>query len=183
MEDLSDILDVRTDAKLKRLPWEVQEQIWRFRNPQDGEDPMTFTDILAWLLKEHACKSSAGAMSNYYPWLKMRMRMLAAQERANQAREEMARDPNATPESIARVGQMVFTSEMVEDRNVKAFVELERLRLQHRLADQDERKLKLLEERSADAKAKLEAITSAAKSQGGLSPETLKQIEEAAGLL
>ena len=47
----------------------------------------------------------------------------------------------------------------------------------------DARRLKLLEDNAAEAKAKLLALTTAAKSTGGLTPETLKQIEEAAGLL
>jgi hypothetical protein len=42
-----------------------------------------------------------------------------------------------------------------------------------------ERRLKLLEENAASAKAKLTAVAS----KGGLTPETLKQIEEAAKLL
>jgi len=44
----------------------------------------------------------------------------------------------------------------------------------------DRRKLALLEANAAEAKAKLTAVV---KKQGGLTPETLKQIEEAAGLL
>lgn len=47
----------------------------------------------------------------------------------------------------------------------------------------DDRKLSLLEANAREAKAKLLAMTSAAKSAGGLTPETLRQIEEAAGLL
>ena len=51
------------------------------------------------------------------------------------------------------------------------------------LIEQNDRRIRLLEEAAADAKAKIIALTTAAKSNGGLTPETLKQIEEAAGLL
>jgi hypothetical protein len=47
----------------------------------------------------------------------------------------------------------------------------------------DSRKLTLLEAAAKEAKARLVALTTAAKSNNGLTPETLRQIEEAAGLL
>ena len=49
--------------------------------------------------------------------------------------------------------------------------------------DRDERKLRLLEDKAAEAKAVLLTLTSNAKSRGGLTPETLAEIERAAGLL
>jgi hypothetical protein len=96
--------------------------------------------------------------------------MEAARERASQAREELAKDPNATPEDVARVGQIVFTSEMVDAGNVRGFVALEKLRLANRVADQDERRLAILEakaRRLEDAEAKVAAI----QGDASLTPE------------
>jgi hypothetical protein len=88
-----------------------------------------------------------------------------------------------TPEGLRKVGQMIFTSEMIEGGDVKAFVELVKLQLQAQALEINARKVKLLEDAAAEAKAKLLALTSSAQSRGGLTPETLKEIEEAAGLL
>lgn len=143
--------EIRADAKLKNLPPEVLEELWRLRNPADeDEKKSTYVEVLAWL-KARGIDSSLGALSEFYSWLRMCRRMEAAKNRAAQAREEMAKDPNATPESVARVGQMVFTAEMVDEGNVKAFVELEKLRIQQRSLDQDERKLRMLEKKAAQA--------------------------------
>jgi hypothetical protein len=126
-------------------------------------------DILVWL-KDHGIDSSLGALSEFYAWERTERRMEAARERASQAREELAKDPNATPEDVARVGQIVFTSEMVDAGNVRGFVALEKLRLANRVADQDERRLAILEakaRRLEDAEAKVAAI----QGDASLTPE------------
>ena len=61
----------------------------------------------------------------------------------------------------------------------KGALNLAKLAIDREKLDQAERKLKLVEDRSAEAKAKLTAVVS----KGGLSPATLKQIEEAAAIL
>ena len=55
----------------------------------------------------------------------------------------------------------------------------ERVTVAKGVLDVAERRVKLLEDRAAEAKAKLTAVAT----KGGLTPETLKQIEEAASLL
>ena len=58
-----------------------------------------------------------------------------------------------------------------------------KLQLQARSLEINARKLKLVEDAAKEAKARLVALTTAAKSTGGITPETLAQIEAAAGLL
>lgn len=168
----------RADAKLKRLPEELRRQIWLMRNPQDVEDKkFTMDELVVWLRKEHQVQTSTTAMHSFLPWLDMWMRMDMAKDRAAQASEEIAKDPNSTPESVARVGQMVFTSEMVNQGNVKAFVELERIRLQAISLENENRKLKLLESKAARLD-ELEAKAKELKQGGGLSAETLEMLEK-----
>jgi hypothetical protein len=174
--------EIRSDAKLKNLPREVRDHLWRFRNPEEDGEKVRFIDILLYL-KGKGIESSLGALSEFFAWERAERRMEGARARAEQARTLLAADPNATPEDVARVGQMVFTSEMVDAGNVKAFVALEKLRMQQQALDHDRRRITLLEANAAQAKAKLDALATAAKSGGGLTPETLRQIEEAAGLL
>ena len=74
----------------------------------------------------------------------------------------LIRDPNTDPESARKWMETLIKAQS---------------------GQRDTRKLSLLEASAADAKAKLTALTTAAKSQGGISAETLARIEEAAGLL
>ena len=174
--------EIRTDAKLKGLPRATRDELWRMRHPEEDGEKVKYVDILVWL-KDQGIDSSLAALSEFYAWERQERRMEAARQRAEQARTMLAADPDATPEAIARVGQMVFSAEVVDAGNVRAFVALEKLRLQQMQLDHDNRRIAMLEERQRAAKQKLEAATSAAKAGGGLTPETLAAIEEAANLL
>jgi hypothetical protein len=175
--------EIRADAKLKNLPPQALEDLWRYRNPEEDGEKLTLEAILVQVEKEYGFTCSLSSLSEFYKWLRLKRRMESAAERASQARLQLASDPTMSPEILARVGQMVFTAETIEDGNVKAYVELVKLQLQARSLEINARKLKLLEDTAKEAKAKITALTNAAKSSGGLTPETLKQIEEAAGLL
>lgn len=130
------------------------------RNPEDDGEKVRYVDILMWL-KSKGIESSMGALTPYYAWERNERRIERAQANANQARESLAKDPDATPEDIERVGQIVFTSEVVDQGNVKGFVALQKLRIAQRKLDQDERKLAILEAKARrldDAEAKVAAI-------------------------
>lgn len=175
--------EIRSDAKLKNLPPQALEDLWRFRNPEEDGEKLPLEAILVEVPLRFGFTCSLSSLSEFYKWLRLKRRMESAAERASQARLALAKDPAMSPEMLARVGQMVFTAETIEDGNVKAYVELVKLQLQARSLEINARKLKLLEDSAKEAKARLTALTNAAKSNGGLTPETLRQIEEAAGLL
>ena len=175
--------EIRADAKLKNLQSEALEILWRFRNPEEGGEKLTLEAVAVQVQELYGFSVSLSSLSEFYKWLRLKKRMESAAERSSQARLALASDPGMTPEILARVGQMVFTAETIEDGNVKAYVELVKLQLQAKSLEINAAKLKLLVDAAAEAKAKLTALTNAAKSNGGLTPETLKQIEEAAGLL
>jgi hypothetical protein len=61
----------------------------------------------------------------------------------------------------------------------KGLIALAKLEIEQEKVRQNDRRIKLLEDRAADAKEKLTAVVA----RGGLSADTLKQIEEAASLL
>jgi hypothetical protein len=174
--------EIRADAKLKNLPPEILEELWRYRNPEEDGRKLTYVEVLAELQSAHGISSSLGALSEFYSWLRLERRMQAARNRAEQARTLLAQDPAATPEAIARVGQMTFTAEMVQDGNVKAFVSLEKLRILERQINQDERRLALLETK-ARRMDELEAKAKEIKQAGGLSAETLEMLEKQLKLL
>jgi len=137
----------RADAKLKNLPAEVQEEM--FRRANTGS---TVEEILAWVNSEHSVKSSEGAFSGWYSWFVLRKRMEKAKSRAAQATEEFATaNPDAKLEDLERLGQMVFTAETIEGGDIGAYVKLMELKL--RRAAQEIERSKL----ATAAKTKIEA--------------------------
>lgn len=176
---------VRADARLQNLPQEALEELWALRHPEvEGDRVWTLTEVAAWAPGRFGFEVSTSAVANFYQWLAMKRRMESAAASADQAKLEWVKqNPDTKPDDLEALGQMVFTSESIHDGNVKAFVALMRERTRAKIVEHDRRRLVLLEENARQAKAKLEALTTDAKSKGGLTPETLRQIEAAAGLL
>lgn len=143
--------EIRADAKLKNLPAEALEDLWRFRNPEEDGEKLTLEAICVEIPLRFGFTCSLSSLSEFYKWLRLKRRMDAATERASQARLELARDPNMTPDDLRRVGQMVFTAETIEDGNVKAYVELVKLQLQAQALEINQRKMALLEAKAAQA--------------------------------
>jgi hypothetical protein len=174
----------RADSKLKNLPEHLQEGFWLLLHPTDAEvRPYTLEDLGGEIYDKHALSVSVSTLSEWHSWYALRLRMESAAERANQTAIELAKNSDLTPEDIERVAQTVFTAETLQAGNVKGYVALAKLRLAARALDHDARKLRLVEDAAADAKARLLALAATGKATGGLTAETLAQIEEAAGLL
>lgn len=178
---------IRADAKLKSMPPEALDRLWDWRHPaEESIRPLTYAEILELLPGEFGLSSSLASLSEFYSWLRQRRRMERAQARAEQAKLEWLREnPEASPEDLAGLAQMVFTSETLESGNIKAFVALRKLQLQTRQLEHEGRRIRLLEEkerRAEQAKKDLEAAATKAR-DGGVSEETIAAIEAAAGLL
>lgn len=176
---------VAAHAKLKNLPEGDQETLWLLMHPTDAETPpMTLEAVLVHLQEEHGISCALSTLSEWHSWYALGKRMEKAAERSRQATLEFASTyPDAGPEDLERFGQMIFTAESIEARDLKGFNALVRERSRRMSLELDRRKLVLLEAAAAEAKAKLDAITTKAKSKGGITPETLAAIEEAASLL
>jgi hypothetical protein len=174
--------EIRADAKLKNLHTEALEDLWRFRNPEEGGEKLTLEAIAVQVQDLYGFSVSLSSLSEFYKWLRLKKRMESAAERATQARFALANDPTMTPDMLARVGQMVFTAETIEDGNVKAYVELVKLQLQAAKQEMELRKLAMLEAKASRMDA-LEAKAKEIKAGGGLSAETLEVIEKQLKLL
>lgn len=151
--------EVRSDAKLKNLPPEVRETLWRYRYPEEDGEKLPMVAILAALQREHGITSSLASLSEFYSWQRLQKRMETARARAEQAKLELMRTSDLSPEDIERVGQCVFTSETVEAGNVKAFVQLAKLRLASRSLELDARRLAILEAKAAQADKATEVLS------------------------
>lgn len=174
----------RADSKLKNLPEEIQEGFWELLHPSSADTPAyTLEDLGGEIFDKHQISVGLSTLSEWRSWYALKRRMEQATERADQARLELAKSGDYSPEDIERVAQTVFTAETLQAGDVEAYVKLATLGLKRRSLDHDARKLKILEEKSAAAKAAIEAATSKAKAGGGISEETLKELEEAAKLL
>lgn len=170
----------RADSKLDHLP------AGRVAELRDGLlGGWRYDDARAWLRDACDLTVSMSALTAFYRRhcapLVREARQLAALKAEAITTDAGLTDWDAA--SMERLRQMVFEF-MADPRADLADTErMFRLLLRSRGQDLDRRKLAMLEERAAEAKAKLEAAASAAKAGGGISEETLRQIEEAAGLL
>lgn len=174
--------EIRADAKLKSLPPEALDLLWRMRYPEEDGLKYTYSAILAMLPASYGISSSLAALSEFYSWLRLKRRIEGAAARAQQVRLELAKDPSVTPEDLERMAQTVFTAETIEDGDIKNYVALATLRLNRQRVDQDERKLKIIEAK-ANRLDELEARARDLKAGGGLSAETLDMLEKQLKLL
>lgn len=132
---------VKSNAKLKNLPPDALEEMWLLRHPEEPEGKVySYTEILAMLPDLYQFTSSMGALSEFYSWLELKRSMDNAIARAEQAQLEFAaQHPDASPETLQGVGQMVFTSRALASNDLKGFVMLMDVweRRQERLMKQD----------------------------------------------
>ena len=144
--------EIRADAKLKNLPKGKLDELWLLRHPVDGGKKKTYRKIQELLPKRFGLSASLSTLSEFYPWLRQKRRMEAARKRAEQAKRQLLdQNPDASPEELERLGQMIFTSETVEDGDIKGFVALLKASNTRRKLQLEERRIKILEEKAARA--------------------------------
>ena len=149
--------------------------------PADGS-AMTAVEVLAWLEDTHGVESSTGAFSEWRRWYSVQRTVGATSRQALDLMEALrSKHPEASEEEIMRMGQVWFSLKSMETGDAKVFEAMYRLRLKERDLENENRRIKLLEETAAKVKAELSAAVR--ESKGGLTEETLKRIEEAANLL
>jgi hypothetical protein len=172
------------NAKVKNLPDEAQEELWLLLHPTDSTVPAyTLEAAMVHLLDEHKVSCSLSTFSEWHSWYALRKRMENAQARADQAKLEWLREnPEASPDELEKLGQMVFTAESIEGGNIKGFVALMRERSRRKALEIDSAKLAILQ-RKADRLDELERKAKEIKQGGGLTPEMLELIEKQLKLL
>jgi hypothetical protein len=175
---------VNAHAKVKNLPEGDQETLWLLMHPTDSTvPPYTLEAALVHLQEEHGIECALSTLSEWHSWYALRKRMENAQARADQAKLEWLREnPDASPDELERLGQMVFTAESIEAGNIKGFVALMRERSKRKALEIDAAKLAILQ-RKADRLDELEAKAKEIKQGGGLTPETLEVMEKQLKLL
>lgn len=171
----------RGDSKLEQLPPEQKAALI------DGLlCGWTYTQANDWLEVESTGSVSLSAFTPFYsryvePILVERKQFaaLSAKTLAKLAKESDAFDAAAIGE-LKEYAYRLIRDPNSDPEDARKWMET---LIKAQAGQRDSRKLTLLETAAAEAKAKLVALASAGKTTGGLTPETLKQIEEAAGLL
>jgi hypothetical protein len=175
---------VNAHAKVKNLPDDDQETLWLLMHPTDTTaPPYTLEAALVHLQEEHGIECALSTLSEWHSWYALKKRMENAQARANQAKLEWLKEnPEASPDELEKLGQMVFTAESIEGGNIKGFVALMRERSRRKALDIDSEKLAILK-RKADRLDELEAKAKELKQGGGLTAETIEMLEQKLKLL
>lgn len=171
--------EIRSDSKLKgaALKEEQHDELWELRYPS-GEAERLSLEAIAATEVPRICgvTCSVSTLHSYYRWARQKRRTDAARERAEQAKRDLLeRVPDADTEDLERIGQMVFTSETIEEGNIKAFTALLRESNRRRKLEIDERKMSLLEEQAKKAE-QAEAVTKDGKLSSDEKQLRLKQI-------
>jgi hypothetical protein len=165
--------EVRADAKLKNLPTDVLDTLWRYRNPEDDGEKLTLEAVLVALKNDHGIEVSLSTLSEFYKWLRLRRGIETAKARAEQARLELAKAGELDVEAIEQVAQGVFVAQMTDDGNVKAFLALREIKLLERQVADKERRTALNERKMALLEAKAKAFDEA--------QQRIKQLRESKG--
>ena len=181
--------DPRADAKLQNLPDAALEELWRLRHPEEGGTKSTLESIAAHMPAMHGCSISLAALSGFYRWLDLKRRMDQRNDLIDQLLRDAAAAPDATPEKIERRAQVLFMTEAVARQDLKGFASIaaigqnrvkldqnkETLKLNKERVGHDERKLKLLEDKAAQAD-KASAVTHDGKLTDAEKAAELKRI-------
>jgi hypothetical protein len=146
-------------------------------------DGCSYKEALEWLEAECLVKSGLSALSVFYnrhvvPLLKERREFAAMQAGAL---DKLAGQVDWDKASIEQLKALAFRELNREGADVEVIEKLTKLLLKNREQELSERRVKLMESNAQIAKDKLTKLAS--DNKGGLTAETLKLIEEAAGLL
>jgi hypothetical protein len=162
--------EVRADAILKNLPEQALEDLWRMRHPEEGGEVMTLEAICVEIPRLYQVSCSMGALSNFYKWLRLKRRMAEAKSRSQQVVEELAKEGRMSADELMDAGQFVFAHETLDNGNVKAFVQLLKVRNDSKRLEQEARRISLLEKKAARLD-KAESDIAAIRENKGLSDE------------
>ena len=169
----------RGDSKLDALP---ESRVMELRDGLLGG--WTYADALSWLSTECAVSSSLSALSAFFrrhcaPVIRERRQLAVLKA---EAIAEAAGSTDWDTASLENLRQMVFEFMSDPKADIDKVEKMFRLLLKRKDQEITERQIRLREEQAAEAKRKLEAAATKARS-GGISEETLKELEEAAKLL
>lgn len=184
-------------SRLKTLPPDKQRELFEHLTAN------TLEETEAWLatgaLTGESLDTQRSSLSEFFAWYPLASQLHAAANMTDMLKAELKELPglNLDEEQLSKAGQAIFETIAIKNQDSDLYTALRKLRQndsalklkgrgdskkaeqKDRELELTERRVKLLEENQAKAKAALETV----KSRGGLTPETLRQIEEAASLL
>lgn len=195
----------RADAVLKSLSEERQAQVIEWCDVPKSRKCAGGYKFAKEQLAADGVQTSIGALSEFYSWWHLRQDFAAADAQAEDFQELLqSANLGLSTEQIETAGRFVFTRKALINRDSDEFREMQYLKLAQesaktkadfeaqkieiskaKLAQKDreialaQRRIELLEANAAKAKEQLVALAS----KGGLTPEALAEIEEAAKIL
>lgn len=168
----------RGDSTLKTLPPARQAEIFALLQTA------TIASVKSILAKD-GLKTSASALSAFFHWYPISRRLEQSVSFANQLKAELGRLPElqGNAEQLEKLAQIAFETRAMQEQDHELYLALKKRR-------QKDVELALREQnqslRLRQYEEKMQAVRDAcakARNKGGLSPETLKTIEEAVAIL
>lgn len=121
---MSDVIKTpRSDAKLKRLDDEIQDELFRYATATG----VTQEDARAWLEREHQVKCSAGSFSEWLSWYGARQRAKAREQKiAALLDDERNLRPDLTDDQLFEKGQRMMTLLTMAEEDPKGWATIQR---------------------------------------------------------
>lgn len=186
----------RSDSVLMSLPDDRQRELFDFC---DGLRSEGLRAIRAKLSSEKGVKVGLATLSNFLNWYSLKSKLGSVSEMADSVARILKETPDLdlSDDKIMRAAQAFFEARAMQESDAETYVKLAgvrrgsaELKLKQRQADLRkesiaiqrsalEQKVREYEEKIQAAKVALEGI----KSKGGISAETMAEIEQAARIL
>lgn len=154
----------RSDSVLDQLPAQQRDALGKWLLVEN----VSYTEALERLRTEFGVRSSLPALSGFYQRLQQQRlleRISQAKDLARSIKGELAASNTATLPTIELIAQRAFELAVQESPDVRDLAQLTQLLLKARQMDLDERRIKLLETKAAQADQAGEVVKS------DLSPE------------
>lgn len=170
---------VRSDAVLKTLPDDQQNLLAKFLRANSLEK------TVEWCATELQIETSTRALSEFLAWYESTGMLEEIKTLSDQFKADLSKLPNVDlgDDTVGKISQTFFELMAAKNRDPKLHMGLRKLRLREQ---EQQISLKVLEQKVREYETKMQTAKSqldALKSRGGLTAETIKQIEEAASLL
>jgi len=169
----------RSDSVLKTLPEDAQRRIAEYCAEH------SLAEAASWIYSNFEEKVSISMVSDFLSWRMMKEEMASVANFTDDVKGMLKALPdlNLSDDQVSRAGQAIYEARSLKTDNPKLFIALRQLRQRDAQLEIESGKLQQrvreYEEKNAAAKAALEGV----KSKGGITPETLKIIEDAAAML
>lgn len=142
----------RGDAKLKNLSLARRRRLFEYVNGSEGEPGTTLKEGVAFVKKNFKMHTTLDAMSQFISWYRDQDKIQRALARGEIALKQIEeRGPEAfdgIADAMRNWAEVMFMSEAIEHEDPKTFVQIAKLTAEFRAIRQNERRIKLLEEKA-----------------------------------